>query len=270
MHDEDKKRLTNFDDIRKEIELQTDRIAGDNRGITTTPINLHIYSPNVLNLTLVDLPGITIVPIGDQSADIGIHIRNLILKYISNENCLILAVTPANIDLANSDALQIANEVDPQRTRTIGVITKLDIMDKGTDARDILENRKLPLRRGYIGVVNRSQDDINKKKNISEARKAEQDFFKNHKSYRHLADRMGSTYLQRTLNQQLIEHIHQTLPNLQDDLNDRMVWMEKDIEQFPNLISDDPDIMRSEMQRFENHCHYMYVHPTHILSISFS
>lgn len=61
--------------------------------------------------------------------------------------------------------------------RTIGVITKLDLMDEGTDARDILENKLLPLRRGYIGVVNRSQKDIDGRKDIKAALAAERKFF---------------------------------------------------------------------------------------------
>lgn len=61
--------------------------------------------------------------------------------------------------------------------RTIGVITKLDLMDDGTDARDILENKLLPLRRGYIGVVNRSQKDIEGRKDIKNALAAERKFF---------------------------------------------------------------------------------------------
>ena len=68
----------------------------------------------VLNLTLVDLPGITKVPVGDQPADIEYQIRDIIMQYICKENCLILAVTPANTDLANSDALKLAKDVDPQ------------------------------------------------------------------------------------------------------------------------------------------------------------
>lgn len=67
----------------------------------------------MLNLTLIDLPGITKVPIGDQPADIEIQIRKMILQFVKNENCIILAITPANSDLANSDALKIAKEVDP-------------------------------------------------------------------------------------------------------------------------------------------------------------
>ncbi|XP_010767973.1 dynamin-1-like, partial [Notothenia coriiceps] len=104
--------------------------------------------PVVLNLTLVDLPGMTKVPVGDQPVDIESQIREMLMQFVTKDNCLLLAVSPANSDLANSDALKIAKEVDPQGLRTIGVITKLDLMDEGTDARDILENKLLPLRRG--------------------------------------------------------------------------------------------------------------------------
>jgi dynamin GTPase len=102
----------------------------------------------VLNLTLIDLPGLTKVPVGDQPPDIEHQIRDMILTFIARETCLVLAVTPANSDLATSDALKLAREVDPQGLRTIGVLTKLDLMDEGTDARDILENRVFALRRG--------------------------------------------------------------------------------------------------------------------------
>lgn len=68
----------------------------------------------VLNLTLIDLPGITKVPVGDQPVDIEQQIREMIMQFITRESCLILAVTPANTDLANSDALKLAKDVDPQ------------------------------------------------------------------------------------------------------------------------------------------------------------
>ena len=60
------------------------------------------------------------------------------MKFISPDNALILALTAANTDLANSDALQIAREVDPEGNRTIGVVTKIDLMDEGTDALELL------------------------------------------------------------------------------------------------------------------------------------
>lgn len=105
--------------------------------------------------------------------------------------------------------------------RTIGVITKLDLMDEGTDAREVLENKLLPLRRGYVGVVNRSQKDIDGRKDIKVAVAAERKFFLGHPSYRHMAERMGTPYLQRVLNQQLTNHIRETLPGLRDRLQVR-------------------------------------------------
>ena len=85
--------------------------------------------------------------------------------------------------------------------RTVGVLTKLDLMDEGTDARDVLENKVFPLRRGYVGVVNRSQKDIDGKKDIRAALAAERKFFLSHSAYRHMADKLGTPYLQKCLNQ---------------------------------------------------------------------
>ncbi|KAJ1387029.1 P-loop containing nucleoside triphosphate hydrolase, partial [Sesbania bispinosa] len=147
-----------FSQIRSEIQAETDREAGGNKGVSDKQIRLKIFSPNVLDITLVDLPGITKVPVGDQPSDIEARIRTMIMSYIKIPSCLILAVTPANSDLANSDALQMAQIADPDGNRTIGVITKLDIMDRGTDARNLLLGKVIPLRLGYVGVVNRSQE----------------------------------------------------------------------------------------------------------------
>ncbi|XP_066532503.1 dynamin 3a isoform X2 [Hoplias malabaricus] len=234
------KKFTDFDEVRQEIEAETERITGANKGISSIPINLRVYSPNVLNLTLIDLPGITKVPVGDQPPDIEYQIRDMIMQFICRENCLILAVTPANMDLANSDALKLAKDVDPQGQRTIGVITKLDLMDEGTDARNVLENRLLPLRRGYIGVVNRSQKDIEGKKDISAALAAERMFFLSHPAYRHMAEFMGTPYLQRSLNQQLTNHIRETLPAFRSRLQAQLLSLDKEAEEYRHMNPEDP------------------------------
>lgn len=232
--------FVNFDDVRKEIEDETDRVTGQNKGISPHPINLRVHSPNVLNLTLIDLPGLTKVPVGDQPADIEQQIKDMIMTFISRESCLILAVTPANGDLATSDALKLAKEVDPQGLRTIGVLTKLDLMDEGTDAREILENKLFQLRRGYVGVVNRGQKDITGKKDIRTALEAERKFFISHPAYRHMADRLGTPFLQYTLNQQLTNHIRDTLPSLRDSLQKRLFAIEKDVAEYKNFQPNDP------------------------------
>ncbi|XP_059391964.1 dynamin-1-like protein isoform X2 [Carassius carassius] len=208
---------TDFDEIRQEIENETERVSGNNKGISDEPIQLKIFSPHVVNLTLVDLPGITKVPVGDQPKDIELQIRELILKYISNPNCIILAVTAANTDMATSEALKVAREVDPDGRRTLAVVTKLDLMDAGTDAMDVLMGRVIPVKLGLIGVVNRSQLDINNKKSVADSIRDEHAFLQ--KKYPSLANRNGTKYLARTLNRLLMHHIRDCLPELKTRIN---------------------------------------------------
>jgi len=206
--------LQNFDEIRQEIERETIKLAGDNKNIRPEPISLSIHSSKVLNLTLVDLPGLTKVAVGDQPKDIEDQTRKLVLSYINNPNAIILAVSSANVDLANSEALKIAKEVDPQGLRTIGILTKVDLMDQGTNALDMINGKIVPLKLGYIPVVNRSQKDIQSNKRITEALKAEKEFFANHHAYSSIASRCGTPYLAKTLNGLLMEHIQNRLPDL--------------------------------------------------------
>ncbi|XP_012496466.1 PREDICTED: dynamin-1-like protein isoform X5 [Propithecus coquereli] len=211
------KLYTDFDEIRQEIENETERISGNNKGVSPEPIHLKIFSPSVVNLTLVDLPGMTKVPVGDQPKDIELQIRELILRFISNPNSIILAVTAANTDMATSEALKISREVDPDGRRTLAVITKLDLMDAGTDAMDVLMGRVIPVKLGIIGVVNRSQLDINNKKSVADSIRDEYAFLQ--KKYPSLANRNGTKYLARTLNRLLMHHIRDCLPELKTRIN---------------------------------------------------
>ena len=131
--------------------------------------------------------------------------------------------------------------------RTIGVLTKLDLMDDGTDAKDVLENKLLPLRRGYVGVVNRSQKDIDGRKDIKAAVAAERKFFLSHPAYRNMADRLGSPYLQKVLNQQLTNHIREVLPSLRDRIQKMYLSLEKEVVQYKYFRPDDPSIKTKVM-----------------------
>uniref|UniRef100_A0A8C7MZN6 Dynamin-1-like protein n=1 Tax=Oncorhynchus kisutch TaxID=8019 RepID=A0A8C7MZN6_ONCKI len=204
---------TDVSEIRREIENETERISGTDKGISDEPIHLKIFSPNVVNLTLVDLPGITKVPVGDQPKDIEVQIGELILKHISNPNSIIQAATAANTDMATSRVPQSG----PRGRRTLAVVTKLDLMDAGTDAMDVLMGRAIPVKLGLIGVVNRSQLDINNKKSESDAIRDEHAFLQ--KKYPSLANRNGTKYLARTLNRLLMHHIRDCLPELKTRIN---------------------------------------------------
>ncbi|XP_049351794.1 dynamin-related protein 3B-like isoform X2 [Solanum verrucosum] len=222
------KRFFDFNEIRWEIQAETAREAGGNKGVSDKQIRLKIFSPNVLDITLVDLPGITKVPVGDQPSDIEARIRTMIMSYIKLPSCLILAVTPANSDLANSDALQIAGNADPDGYRTIGVITKLDIMDRGTDARNFLLGKVIPLRLGYVGIVNRNQEDIMMNRSIKDALVAEEKFFRSRPVYSDLADRCGVPQLAKKLNQILVQHIKKLLPGLKSRISAGLVSVAKE------------------------------------------
>jgi len=232
------KKFFDFTQIRSEIEKETDRVTGKNKGISPLPIHLRIYSPYVLNLTLIDLPGITKVPVGDQPTDIEKQIRKMILQFISRPNCIILAVTPANTDLANSDALKLAKEVDPRGDRTLGVLTKLDLMDPGTDALDILMGRVYPLRRGFIGVVLRGQKDIDGGKLIRQALTDEAAYFQRHPSYKPIAAKLGTPFLAKTLNLILLHHIRECLPEIKSKISALITQAQQVLNEYGSPLSD--------------------------------
>ncbi|RLN04135.1 dynamin-related protein 3B-like [Panicum miliaceum] len=223
------RRFYDFREIRREIQAETDREAGGNKGVSDRQIRLKIFSPNVLNITLVDLPGITKVPVGDQPTDIEARIRTMIMSYIRHKTCIILAVSPANADLANSDALQMARVADPDGSRTIGVITKLDIMDRGTDARNFLLGNVIPLKLGYVGVVNRSQQDINSDLSIKDALAREEKFFRTQPAYHGLTQYCGIPQLAKKLNQILVQHIKTVLPGLKSRISSQLTAVAKEL-----------------------------------------
>ena len=119
--------------------------------VTDDPIQLSIYSPNVPDLSLIDLPGYIQVVGKDQPLELKQKISDLCDKYIQPPN-VILAISAADVDLANSTSLRASRRVDPRGERTIGVITKMDLVDASRGA-DLLSDRKYPLRLGYVGVV---------------------------------------------------------------------------------------------------------------------
>ncbi|XP_072942240.1 dynamin-1-like protein isoform X3 [Epargyreus clarus] len=247
LHTKDKI-YSDFDQIRQEIERETDRMAGSNKGICPEAINLKIYSTRVVNLTLVDLPGITKVPIGDQPEDIENQIRNLIIKYISNPNSIILAVTAANTDMATSEAIKMAKEVDPDGRRTLAVVTKLDLMDAGTDAIDILCGRVIPVKLGIIGVVNRSQQDIIDKKSITDALKDEATYLQ--RKYPTIATRNGTPYLAKTLNRLLMHHIRDCLPELKVRVNVMISQFQSLLNSYGEDVSDKSQTLLQIITKF--------------------
>ncbi|CAF0924474.1 unnamed protein product [Adineta steineri] len=239
--------FTDFNEIRHEIEAETDRLGGK-KNIYHEPITLKIYSPKVVTLTLIDLPGLTKIPVEDQPVDIEKQVRDLIMHYISNPNAIILAITPANVDFSTSEAVKFAKEVDPDGRRTLAVLTKLDLMDRGTDAYDVLCGRIIPVKLGIIGVVNRSQEDIHKKKPIEEALRYETAFLQ--KNYPSIASRNGTSFLAKTLNRLLMHHIRDCLPALKTRINQMVSHFQTLVNSFGEPIEDKGRLLLQIITKF--------------------
>ncbi|CAI5531847.1 unnamed protein product [Closterium sp. Naga37s-1] len=223
------KKYTDWAAVRKEVADETDRITGKTKMISPVPIHLSIYSPNVVNLTLVDLPGLTKIAVEGQSETIVRDIEEMVRQYVEKPNCIILAVSPANQDIATSDAMRMAREVDPEGERTWGVLTKLDLMDKGTNALDVLEGRSYKLKYPWVGVVNRSQADINRNVDMLASRRKEREYFQTSADYSHLANRMGTEYLAKMLSKHLEQVIRSKIPGIQSLINNNIDDLEKEM-----------------------------------------
>uniref|UniRef100_A0A0B6ZVX5 dynamin GTPase n=1 Tax=Arion vulgaris TaxID=1028688 RepID=A0A0B6ZVX5_9EUPU len=239
---------TDFKEVCREIENETDRMSGSNKCICPEPIVLKIYSNKVVNVTLVDLPGLTKVPVGDQPIDIENQIRDLCIHYISNPNSVILPVSAANTDFATSEAIKLAREYDPDGRRTLAVITKLDLMDAGTDAMDVLCGRVIPVKLGIIGVVNRSQADINNRKELSDSLRDEASFLQ--KKYPSIANRNGTPYLAKTLNRLLMYHIRDCLPELKTRVNVLIAQFQSLLSSFGEPITEKSQLLLQIITQF--------------------
>ena len=216
--------FTNFEEVRSEINRQTDLVAGKNKGIIDDPIVLNVYSITCPDLTVIDLPGVTRVPLkgSDQNDDIEKITKDMAMRYITDPRTIILAVLPANQDMSTSDALQMARFADPQGLRTIGVITKIDIMDPGTDACKMLLGEEIALRLGYVGVKNRGQADIRANIRVRAALEAEKKWFSEHPKYSKLPPGYtGTDCLVSKLTKVLFRHIKSFLPEIKKEILDR-------------------------------------------------
>ncbi|XP_073025997.1 phragmoplastin DRP1E-like [Primulina eburnea] len=233
------RRFTDFSLVRREIQDETDRVTGKSKMISPVPIHLSIYSPKVVNLTLIDLPGLTKVAVEGQQESIVQDIENMVRSYVEKPNSIILAISPANQDIATSDAIKLAREVDPSGERTFGVLTKLDLMDKGTNAVDVLEGRSYRLQHPWVGVVNRSQADINKNVDMILARRKEREYFATSPDYGHLSSRMGSEYLAKLLSKHLESVIRARIPSITSLINKSIDELDAELDHLGRPVAVD-------------------------------
>lgn len=145
--------VKDFQEVRRVLTEQNLSVPSS-EAVSEIPIELTIKSSTVPDLSLVDLPGYIQVEAADQPLELKSKIKQLCEKYLMEPN-IILAISAADVDLANSSALRAAKVADPKGLRTIGVITKLDLVEPEI-ANKILNNKKYPLTLGYVGVITKA------------------------------------------------------------------------------------------------------------------
>ncbi|XP_068122128.1 interferon-induced GTP-binding protein Mx3-like isoform X2 [Hyperolius riggenbachi] len=223
-------------DVENEVRRAQNRIAGSGKGISDELITLEIVSPKVPDLTLIDLPGITRVALPDQPPDIAQQIKRMITKYIKRQETINLAVVPSNVDIATTEALEMAKQVDPDGERTLGILTKPDLVDKGAEADivSVVRNLVYSLKKGYMIVKCRGQSEIHTNISLDDAIKNEQAFFENHEHFSSLLDEGHATVplLAERLTLELVEHIVRTLPSLEDQINKKLKSAEDKLQQI--------------------------------------
>lgn len=265
------RKFTDPDEVRVTIEKLTDKTAGGSKNISDVPIVCTVYSATVPDLTLIDLPGITRNPTADQPENIEEITKNLVRKYCEDPNTLILCVIPANIDLSTSDALSFARKLDPQGQRTLGVLTKIDLMDEGTDAKGVLLNEEIKLRYGYVGVKGRSQAEIKNKTSVHDAIQKELDYFGKHPIYSTMpTELLGTRSLIDRTSSILYSMIKNSLPKIQREILDRKRKAKDQLDQMGDDFPDSDErklelvfrLVRRFKDNYEQELYGKYFHET--------
>ncbi|CAF1607850.1 unnamed protein product [Adineta ricciae] len=186
---------------------------------------LNVQAPWLPNLTLIDLPGIIQVTSTQQDSTSVNMIEELVGDYLVKRTTIILAIIQACNDIETSAAIKYAKMYDRDGERTVGVLTKLDLVDRGTEQKllEVFQNKRIRLKLGYLMVKCRSQEDIDNDIELSDALRKEEQFFSRSAKFHSIPkERRGCPSLARFLTHELVRNIKQALPRLISDLRTKI------------------------------------------------
>ena len=245
-------KIFSFTKIRDKIVEYTNKDAGVRKGIINSPITLTVYSENCPDLSLVDLPGITKVAVkdSDHPANIEELTTNLALHYIRDARTIILCTVQANIDLSTSDAIKIAKQLDPNGERTICALTKVDLVDRGSDILSVLNNEEVVLKYGYVAVKNRSTADMKENMTVAQGLESEERFFSQDK-FIEFRNRglVGTKALVNRLSLILSKNIQASLPQIIKELREKIEETERELRELGNPL---PEYNADKLQLIYN------------------
>lgn len=246
--------------IREEIVRLTEMYAGRSKNVIDLPIIIRIKSPNVPNLSIIDLPGLTNIALTDQGQPENIkdNIERMIIKYIKNPRTIILSIVSATIDVESDAGLGLIKTYDPEFKRTIGVLTKVDML-KDSNVEHYLSGRiskNLQLGYGYYAVRNRSSDEI-KTMNVKDGYNIETKFFSETEPYKSSEHkfRTGSLNLGNRLSEILLAHLRSCLPTVMSEIKNADRDIEKQLDElgrdFPTTDSMKRTMMNILINEFQ-------------------
>ncbi|KAG2553179.1 hypothetical protein PVAP13_9KG515500 [Panicum virgatum] len=213
-------------------------IAGSGKGISDAPITLVVRKRGVPDLTLVDLPGITRVPVQGQPEDIYHQVAKIIKDYIAPKESIILNVLSATVDFPKCESIRMSQQVDRTGERTLAVVTKVDKAPEGLLEKVTMDDVHIGL--GYVCVRNRIGDET-----YDQARVEEERLFKYHPLLSKIDKSMvGIPVLAQRLMQIQATIIARCLPDIVKQINDRLIRSRTELDQMPPDLNNTRDAVR--------------------------
>ncbi|KAF4079481.1 hypothetical protein AMELA_G00178510 [Ameiurus melas] len=236
--------ITDPADVERSIRKAQNEIAGA-LGVSDELISLEVTSTNAPDLTFIDLPGIVQVPVKGQPEDIGEQIKSLIKKFITKQDIIILVVVPCNVDINTSEVLKMAQKIDRTGERTLGILTKPDLVDKCMEDEvvSVVNNDIIFLTKGYMAVRCRGQQEVVEGISLYEAIKKEKDFFIEHPHFRMLYKEGKATIpkLAEKLTLELVLHIEKSLPQLKEQIQLMLAETQTELDRYNSGPPTDPE-----------------------------
>jgi hypothetical protein len=195
-------------------------------------LRLEISGPEQEHLSVIDVPGIfkSTTEGVTTKADIQL-VRHMVRGYMDNPRSIMLAVVPANVDLATQEILELAAEVDAHGDRTLGVLTKPDLVDKGAEQGviDILAGRTRRMKLDWHIIRNPGQKEL---QNPTMDRGAlEADFFRSHEPWSSIGkDKAGINSLRLRLKEVHSSLVKRVFPKVKLEIRGRLDTCQKQID----------------------------------------
>jgi hypothetical protein len=197
--------------------------SGSKSTFSSDVLRLEISGPKEDHLSVIDVPGIfKRTTLGVTTRSDMEMVERMVHGYMKNPRSVMLTVVSANVDIATQEILEKAEEVDPDGIRTLGVLTKPDLVDKGAEKNviDLVEGKKHQLRLGWHVLRNPSQDDLDKRVTDRDAR--ERRFFAGQSPWNSLdGERVGIASFRDRLQEILADHIRREFPKVRTPTGSR-------------------------------------------------